>query len=61
MESDQDKIPSMENQVKAVLLIKSLKELDAELSVLELMSKFGSETILIVIEEICDDELRQPR
>ena len=55
-----DKTMSIEQQVKAVLSVKRLKELDAKLSVLELMSKFGTETVLTAIEEICDDEQRQP-
>lgn len=59
--TNKDKTPSIEEQIKAVLLTKRLKELDAKMSVLELMSKFGTETILIAIEEICDDELGQPR
>lgn len=33
------------------------KTISIEQQVKELMSKFGTETILTVIEEICDDEL----
>lgn len=55
-----DPTMEIEQQVKIVLLVKRLKELDAKMSILELMSKFGTETVLVAIEEICDDEQRQP-
>lgn len=59
MKLHQDKMtPSIEEQVKAVLLTKRMKELDAKLSILELMDKFGTKTVLAAIEEICDDKRR---
>ncbi len=52
-----DKTPSITQQADAVLAIKRLKELDAKMSILDLMDKFGTSAVLNAIEEICNDEI----
>lgn len=49
---------SIEQQVKDILLAERLKELDAKISILELMGRLGTLTVLSAIEEICDDETK---
>lgn len=53
----EEKTPSIIQQADAVLAIKRLKELDAKISILELMDKLGTSAVLNAIEEICNGEI----
>lgn len=57
----EEKTPSIIQQADAVLAIKRLKELDAKISILELMDKLGTSAVLNAIEEICNDEIGAKR